>query len=74
MATAAALPTINDIHAASAVVYSTMQPTPQHEWPLLGRRIGAEVWVKHENHAPTGHSRCAAGSSTSRRCSARAPA
>ncbi|MGE4048807.1 MAG: threonine dehydratase [Acetobacteraceae bacterium] len=28
--------------------------TPQYAWPLLGRRTGAEVWVKHENHTPTG--------------------
>jgi threonine dehydratase len=29
-------------------------PTPQYVWPLLGRKVGAEVWVKHENHTPTG--------------------
>ncbi|MFC7690118.1 threonine dehydratase [Paeniroseomonas aquatica] len=23
-------------------------------WPLLAARTGAEVWVKHENHTPTG--------------------
>ena len=31
-----------------------MPVTPQHRWPLLGRRLGAEVWVKHENHTPIG--------------------
>src|SRR5947209_16254322 len=31
-----------------------MPPTPQYCWPLLSRRIGAEVWVKHENHTPIG--------------------
>jgi len=31
-----------------------MQPTPQYCWPLLCERAGAEVWVKHENHTPTG--------------------
>ena len=31
-----------------------MLPTPQYAWPLLGRRAGREVWVKHENHTPTG--------------------
>jgi len=35
-------------------VHSVMQPTPQHCWPLLSRRCGAEVWVKHENHTPIG--------------------
>lgn len=28
--------------------------TPQRQWPLLSARSGAELWVKHENHAPTG--------------------
>ena len=29
-------------------------PTPQYAWPLLGTHVGAQVWVKHENHTPTG--------------------
>jgi threonine dehydratase len=29
-------------------------PTPQYVWPLLADQFGAEVWVKHENHTPTG--------------------
>ncbi len=31
-----------------------MPSTPQFNWPLLSARAGAEVWVKHENHTPTG--------------------
>jgi threonine dehydratase len=31
-----------------------MLPTPQHAWPLLAERTGAQVFVKHENHTPTG--------------------
>lgn len=31
-----------------------MPPTPQYAWPLLAGALGAEVWVKHENHTPTG--------------------
>ncbi len=31
-----------------------MPPTPQVAWPLLAARAGTEVWVKHENHTPTG--------------------
>ena len=31
-----------------------MSPTPQIVWPLLCDRLGAEVWVKHENHTPIG--------------------
>jgi threonine dehydratase len=31
-----------------------MAATPQVEWPLLARRAGCTVIVKHENHTPTG--------------------
>lgn len=31
-----------------------MPPTPQYTWPLLSVAAGCEVWVKHENHTPTG--------------------
>jgi len=43
-----------EIEAARRLVYAQMDPTPQIAWPLLGERVGAEVVVKHENHAPTG--------------------
>ena len=43
-----------DIEAAAAVVYAEMAPTQQLHWPLLSARLGAEVWVKHENHTPVG--------------------
>lgn len=43
-----------DIESAAALVHRTMAPTPQICWPLLAARCGAEVWVKHENHTPTG--------------------
>ena len=42
------------IEAAQAVVYRHMQATPQIVWPLLDEAVGATVWVKHENHTPTG--------------------
>jgi len=50
----ASLPNIDEIRTAQELVYSVMQPTPQLVWPLLCQRLGAEVWVKHENHTPTG--------------------
>ena len=31
-----------------------MAPTPQYAWPTLAARLGCKVWVKHENHGPTG--------------------
>ncbi len=43
-----------DLEAAAATVHSVLPPTPQYRWPLLTRRVGAEVWVKHENHTPVG--------------------
>ena len=45
---------LHDVEHAAAVVYAAMPPTPQYAWPLLKRRTGCEVWVKHENHTPTG--------------------
>ena len=39
---------------AAAVVYRALTPTAQIGWPLLSERAGCEVWVKHENHLPTG--------------------
>jgi threonine dehydratase len=43
-----------DLEAAAQLVYTQMQPTPQYSWPLLNGAMGCEVWVKHENHGPTG--------------------
>src|SRR5258708_28122627 len=42
------------LRQASRVVAKVLAPTPQICWPLLCQRTGAEVWVKHENHLPTG--------------------
>jgi threonine dehydratase len=39
---------------ATGVVRRFVPPTPQYVWPLLAEMVGTEVWVKHENHAPTG--------------------
>jgi len=39
---------------ATEVVGRWVPPTPQYVWPLLAHDLGAEVWVKHENHTPTG--------------------
>lgn len=46
--------TRSDLETAAAFVHARMAPTPQHHWPLLSAATGAEVWVKHENHTPTG--------------------
>src|SRR5260221_5274276 len=39
---------------AAALVHTVVPATPQYCWPLLSRRVGAELWVKHENHTPIG--------------------
>jgi threonine dehydratase len=39
---------------AAGLVGRRVPPTPQYVWPLLADYVGAEVWVKHENHTPTG--------------------
>ena len=46
--------TRKDLDAAAALVHAAMPATPQFSWPLLNRRAGCEVWVKHENHTATG--------------------
>ena len=46
--------TLAELERAREVVGRTMPGTPQYAWPLLGERIGAEVWLKHENHTPIG--------------------
>lgn len=48
------LPTLSELEQAASLVYTSMQPSAQLEWPLLSRRCGCKVWVKHENHNPTG--------------------
>ena len=47
-------PTLEDIQAAKARVYAHMRPSPLLHHPLLDQWIGCRVWVKHENHNPTG--------------------
>lgn len=39
---------------AADLVARLIPATPQYRWPLLAEKLGAEVWVKHENHTPTG--------------------
>lgn len=46
--------TLTAIEDAARNVYAAMRPTPQYAWPLLARRANCDVWVKHENHTPTG--------------------
>lgn len=49
-----ALPALEEIRAATEIVYQAMRPTAQYSWPLLNQRAGNEVWIKHENHTAAG--------------------
>ncbi len=44
----------DDLEEAARLVHAQMPPTPQFIWPALCEKVGATVWVKHENHTPTG--------------------
>src|SRR4029077_8504665 len=46
--------TLDELEAAATVVAACVPATPAYAWPLLARRTGVEVVVKHENHTPTG--------------------
>jgi threonine dehydratase len=48
------LPSLEEIVAASAVVYRAMPPTPQYRWATSSLRLGTDCWFKHENHSPVG--------------------
>ena len=46
--------TIDDIKSARPNVYKHLNPTPLYHYSGLSELVGAEVWVKHENHQPVG--------------------
>jgi threonine dehydratase len=46
--------TLEELDHAAHLVHRVVPPTPQYAWPKLRRRAGCAVWVKHENHTPTG--------------------
>jgi threonine dehydratase len=45
---------LHEMRRAHELVLGALRPTPALNWPLLDKRLGAEVVVKHENHLPTG--------------------
>lgn len=47
-------PTFQDVLAAHKRIKPYLRPTPLYHYPLLDELVGAEVWVKHENHQPVG--------------------
>ena len=47
-------PTLQDVYAARSRVYAVLTPTPLLRHPLLAAETGLDIYVKHENHNPTG--------------------
>ncbi|HLH70090.1 MAG TPA: pyridoxal-phosphate dependent enzyme [Candidatus Dormibacteraeota bacterium] len=47
-------PTLRDVLAAQRRIRPHLAPTPLRPYPSLGRLVGAEIWVKHDNLQPTG--------------------
>jgi threonine dehydratase len=52
--TAMHAPSASEFDAVQRIVHGAVSATPQYAWPLLREALGAEVWVKHENHTPLG--------------------
>lgn len=48
------LPTFTDVLAARKTIAPHLPVTPLYPYPGLSQLLGAEVWIKHENHLPTG--------------------
>ena len=46
--------TQDEIEDALETIRSRVPQTPAYAWPLLAKRAGLEVIVKHENHTPPG--------------------
>jgi threonine dehydratase len=48
------IPTFTDVLHARRQIRPHLAPTPLYAYPALSRAVGADVWVKHENHQPVG--------------------
>jgi threonine dehydratase len=53
-AAALPIPTLEDVRAARERIAPHLQQTPLYRYPVLTELVGADVWVKHENHQPVG--------------------
>jgi threonine dehydratase len=47
-------PTLQDVYAARKHVYRYLSPTPLYHYATLSALLGAEIYIKHENHQPVG--------------------
>ncbi len=48
------LPTFHDVLAAKKTIAPHLPTTALYRYPGLSELVGADVWIKHENHLPTG--------------------
>jgi threonine dehydratase len=48
------VPTFADVLEARRRIAPHLRPTPLHRYPTLDDLLGADVFVKHENHQPVG--------------------
>src|SRR5262249_37477271 len=48
------LPTFTDVLSARRTLAPYLRPTALYYYKGLSDAVGAEIWVKHENHNPTG--------------------
>jgi len=46
--------TKDELDEAAQLVHRCISPTPQYIWPQICEKAATTVWVKHENHTPTG--------------------
>ena len=47
-------PAFADVLDAAKHIRPYLSPTPLRRYPAIDRMVGAEVYIKHENHNPTG--------------------
>jgi threonine dehydratase len=47
-------PTIKDVLKARSVISKYLNRTPLYQYPALSKIVGTELFIKHENHQPTG--------------------
>jgi threonine dehydratase len=50
----ASLPTYTDVLLARQTIAPYLRPTPLYYYKGLSDVVGAQIWVKHENHQPIG--------------------
>lgn len=45
---------LDELRQSQQLVYQFLDPSPQYNYPLLDQTTGLTIYLKHENHLPTG--------------------